>query len=498
MKFKVFSFIIGLQCIVLSLSGQQLKDEDLPPGLVYEFKNRYPGVEQVRWSLQNDIYYADFMFMGLPVLSQYEKTTKWIGSETIMTEEDLPKTIARYINSNYPQHTIKKAKFIEKRAENGYYKIETIENGELRYLFFDKDGVFQRMADKDDKDIVTGVIKTEHGNQAVTSRELPTAINSYVMINYSRFKISESYLINNQDWENTYYIILTSNMANEKIELWFDFKGNLVKKIDPNDKGNETKENTIDKPKKDKTPTERQPLSETQVPQPVRDSFNKKIKKFEDLRWDTIKGKYVASYFDPIKQQNCRAEFNRQGSWIMTSIELDQGSLNQNILKHIDENYPYLKINSAESVTTADKKRYILILIFDNKWLNDPMVYHELYFSTSGRLEREVYADFIDSYDAFEKEDYEARNEYFLEYVDSDDLSTPEEYKQINPKELPTRAVKHTEANYPEHRITECYIMIDDFSGETVYWVILKQEGVRTRIKATYNFKGEFIEQEEY
>jgi hypothetical protein len=498
MKLRVFSFIIGLQCIALSLFGQQLKDEDLPPGLVYEFKNRFPGVELVSWSLQNDIYYADFMFMGLPVLAQYEKTTKWIGSESIMTFDDLPKTIQRYITTNYPNHRFKKAKFIEKRNETGYYSIETTDNEEQRFLFFDKDGVFQRMSDKNDKDIVTGVIKNEHGSQPVATRELPTAINSYIMINYSSFKISESYLVNNDEWENTYYIILASNMSNENVKLWFDFKGNLVKKMDPNEKETTTTEDNTTKPKKDKTPKERQPLSETQVPQPVRDSFSKKIKKHEDLRWDTIKGKYVASYFDPIKQQNCKAEFTRQGSWILTSIELDPGSLNQNILRHVEQNYPYLKILSAENVTTADKKRYILLLIYDNKWLNDPMVYHELYFSTSGRLEREVYADFIDPYDAFENEDYEARNENFLEYVDGDDLSTAEEYKQINPRELPTRAVRHTTETYPEHRIAECYIMTDDFTGETIYWVILKKEGVRTRIKATYNFKGEFIDQEEY
>jgi len=498
MKLRNFSFIILLLCIALASSGQQLKNEDLPPGLIYEFKNRFPGVEQVSWTLQNDIYFADFMFMGLPVLAQYEKTTKWIGSETIMTTEDLPKTIQRYIGTNYPDQIIRKTKFIDKRIEAGYYKIETLDKGEQRFLVFDKDGVFQRMADKDDQDIVSGVIKNEPGVQSIATRELPTAISSYVMINYSIYKINESYLVNNDEFKNTYHIVLTSNLENGNVQLWFDYRGDLIKKLDPNEKSNVTTDKNVTKPTKDKSSKERKALSETQIPQPVKDAFNKKIKKHQDLRWDTINGKYVATFFDPIKQQIGRAEFTRQGSWVKTSNELDQRSLNQNIIRHIEENYPYLKIFSAENVVTANKKRYILLLIYDNKWLNDPMVYHELYFSTAGRLEREVYVDFIDPYDAFADEDYKARTQNFFELVDSDDLTTQEEYKQINPKELPSRAIRHVKANYPEHRIAESYIMTDDFSGETVYWVIMKLEGTKTRIKATYNFKGEFIEDEEY
>ncbi len=498
MKIKILVFLSVFSLSMITVFAQQLKVEDLPPGLTYEFQNRFPGVENVSWSLQNDIYFADFMFMGNPVLSQWDKTTKWIGAETIITTENLPRTIQRHYASEYPKLSVLKAKYIEKRTESGYYIVEATEEGAKRFLFYDKDGVFQRMADDQDKDIVSGVIKTEPGMQAIAARELPTPINSYVMINYGNFRISESYLINNDEWINTYYIILTNNLEKENIQLWFDFKGNLIKKDDPFDKNETTSNNTDNNNSKKPKVEERKPLSETMVPQVVRDAFNKKVKKHEDLRWDTIKGLYVASYLDPIKREYCRAEFKRTGEWIQTFAELDSRALNQNIVKFLDENYPYLKVYSAESLTRSDRKRFILIKVFDPQWLNDPMVYHELYFNQSGRLENEIYADFIDPYDVYEKEDKEARNQYFLEFVDSDDLTAIEDYKQISPKELPTRTTKHIKENYPEHRINECYIMTDDFTGETVYWVILKKEGIRTQIKAVYNFKGNFIEDEEF
>jgi hypothetical protein len=85
-----------------------------------------------------------------------------------------------------------------------------------------------------------------------------------------------------------------------------------------------------------------------------------------------------------------------------------------------------------------------------------------------------------------------------LDIVDSDDLDVDEDYVKITAKELPSRSTKHVKETFPEHRIHECYIMKDDFSGQTIYWVILRKEGVRAKIKAIYDFKGNFISEEEF
>lgn len=496
----LFRFIIVFIVSLNVLCAQQLKEADLPPGLVYEFKNRFPGVEQVSWTLQNEHYYADFIFMGNPVLAVYEKSTKWISAETIIPAAEMPRNIQRYIASQYPTHTITTSKFIEKRGESGFYKILTKENDEVRYLYFDKEGVFQRLTDSDEKDIVTGVIKTDPGMQAVSSRELPTPVSSYIMINYGSFRIAESYLINNDDYSNTYYVILSNNFDSENVQLWFDYKGNLQKKIDPKDTSTTvtTDPNDQQNKKPKKQPEEVKPYPESQVPQAVRDAFNKKVKKFEELSWDTLKGKYVASYFDPIKRESCRAEFSKTGAWIQTFADIDPSMLNQNIMRHIDENYPYLKVYSAESVTTADKKRFTLIKIFDNKWINDPMVYHELYFSTSGRLEKEIFADYIDADAVYNKDLDEQKTQYFMDIVDQDDNTVEGDYTKITTKELPTTSLQYVKENYADQRISECYIMTDDFSSQVIYWVVLKKEGTRTRTKVIFDFKGNFISEETY
>lgn len=497
---SAYCFLIFIVAVFLSSGyGQKsIHPDSIPPALKYEFQNRYPGVQKVVWYFENDRYYADFMFSGTAILAQYEKNGRWLSAESSLYFDQLPRTIQRYVTTNYPTHKFDRAKYIEQRSEMPFYLVETTDNEEKRFIYFDKDGFFLRMTDQESRDLKTGAITEEKGRKPVFSRELPTAINSYILINYPDFRIEQSYLVNDEEWKNTYYIILSSHLIREKIQLWFDFRGNLQKVIDPRQQAQADNTQT-QRSRRQQVQVERKPLPETAIPQPVKDAFAKKIKKYEQLQWDTIHDKYVATYIDPLKNQKCTTIFKRSGEIVENRIELNPKTLNQTILRYIEQNYPYLTIHYAANLTTADRKRYIYVMIYDKKWLNNPMVYHELFFSQSGKLEKEIYADYIDPYDSFDKQDYDNRQQRFFNYLEQDTLIANEEgYKRISRKELPSKAIQHIRTNYPEHRISEAFIMVDDFTGETVYWVTLKKEGLRTITKLVFNFKGDLLNKEEY
>jgi hypothetical protein len=499
MKTRHFSVFMMLFMFSISAIAQQLKQEDLPPGLVYEFKNRYPGVDDVKWSLHNDIYFADFVFMENAVLAKYELSTTWLSAETFYEKENLPRTMLRYIAANFTSHQIEKARFMESKGELPYFEVETSEDGQKRFLFFDKEGIFLRMTDDHGNEVFSGAISSEPGMQVISPKELPTPANSHILLNYSAFRIAQSYLINNEKWQNTYYIVLTSHLEKDKVELWFDFRGNLVDKNDPGELRRIAQSDQEDaKSGKKKGKEKPQTLSEDLVPAAVKTSFNKQVKKYEKLTWDTIKGNYIASYYNPSRRETSKSEFTKDGKWVQTSTELNTKNLNQNIVRHLDQNYPDLRIHSAESLKDAQRKRYVLVRIFDSKWVNDPMVYHELYFNPSGRLEKEIYANYKEDIGVTTDDINRRERERFLENVDQDDLTFSDDYKQISSKELPTRAVKHIKNTYPEYRITESFIMKDDVTEQTVYWVVLRKEGLRTRTKASYDIRGNFIEAEEF
>ncbi len=500
MKQKIFSVIFIIQLFVISAFGQQLKNDELPPGLIYAFNNRYPGVENIIWTMKEDQYHAEFEFMGNSVTALYDNYTKWISSETTYSSENLPRNIQRYVATEFSDHTILSSKFFEERGEQGYFHLKSEHNNEIANIIFDKDGVFQSMTDQQGVEIISGVISAEPGTKPISSKELPSTIHAYVQSNYSDFRMTQSYYINNEEFEHTYYVILTSYLSKDKIQLWFDFKGNLIQKNDPTEKPDTADDiNQDSKQSKRKGSVERKPLSESQVPQPVLSTFKKQVKKYEKLSWDTLNGNYVASYYDPNRRINYRAEYKKTGQWIQTFGELNEKKLNPNMLKHLDENYPDLKIHSVESVNTSARKRYTLVKIYNPHWLNDPMVYHELFFAQSGRLELENYAsNYIDPADQLNNAEKEKQLTVFLEDVDQEDPITEVEFKKISVKELPSKALRHIKSNYPDHRINDTYILTDEETEEIVYWVILKQEGIRTRTKAIYNFKGNFINEEDY
>lgn len=500
MKQRIFSVIFIIQLLFISAYGQHLKVEDLPPGLIYEFKNRYPGVENVQWSMISDNYQAEFQFMGNSVSAIYDKTTKWLSSETLYNPEELPRNIQRYVSSQFSDITVQNAKFTEQRGEPGYFHLQSIYNDETADIIFDKDGVFQSMTDQQGTEIISGAISSEPGTKPISRKELPSNVNSFVQSNHSGFRITQSYYINNDEFEHTYYLILTSPLSRDKIQLWFDFRGNLIKKIDPTEKIEIIQDETADtKQSRRKASDEKRTLSESQVPPPVITTFKKQIKKYEKLTWDTLNGKYVASYYDPNRRMNYRAEYKKTGQWIQTFGEMNQKNLNPNITKHLNQNYPDLRIFSVESLNTASRKRYTLVKIYNPRWLNDPMVYHELYFAQSGRLELEKYADnYIDPNDQLNNTDREKQLEVFLEDVDREDPITAVDFKKITVKELPSKAVRHIKSTYPEHRISDSYILTDDVTEEVIYWVVLRKEGIRIRTKAIYDFKGNFLSEEEY
>lgn len=500
MKQRFFSTILIVQLFFISAFGQQLNETDLPPGLMYEFKNRYPGVENVQWSMKSESYNADFVFMGNSVSALYDITTKWISSETTYKPEDLPRNIQRYVSSQFSDLAIQSAKFTEQRGEQGYFLLRSEYNNETANIIFDKDGVFQSLTDQQGVEIISGAISSEPGTKPIARKELPSNVNNYVQTNHSGFRITQSYYIHNDEFEHTYFVILTSPLSRDKIQLWFDFRGNLIKKIDPTEKVEIIQDDTSDtKQSRRKAAEDKKPLSESQVPQPVLSTFKKQVKKYEKLSWDTLKGNYVASYYDPNRRINFRAEYKKTGQWIQTFGELNQKNLNPNITKHLNENYPDLRILSVESMNTAARKRYTLVKIYNPQWLNDPMVYHELYFAQSGRLELEKYADnYIDPSDQLNDTNREKQLEVFLEDVDREDPITTVDFKKITVKELPSKAVKHIRSTYPDHRINDTYTLTDDITDEVIYWVILKKEGIRIRTKAIYDFKGNFINEEDY
>jgi len=64
----------------------------------------------------------------------------------------------------------------------------------------------------------------------------------------------------------------------------------------------------------------------------------------------------------------------------------------------------------------------------------------------------------------------------------------------VSPKSLPSTIIKYVNDNYTGWLLKEAMIIEED--GQYLYNIYLKKEGWPDRIKLTFDFKGNFINQE--
>jgi hypothetical protein len=191
--------------------------------------------------------------------------------------------------------------------------------------------------------------------------------------------------------------------------------------------------------------------------------------------------------------------FDSKGNYIMTSTALNPKNLLPMIQNYLSDNYPTLEMESAENIVDANKKKFTLVKLYSNSWINDPMVYHEIYFSTSGRLEKEVLADYIDGNDEYLREQKERRHEAFQEYLDYEDISLNDDNnldgQSFILKELPSQTQKFITTNYKGWAFTDGIIITDE--NQLRYSVFLKKEGYRDRKRLLFDIKGNFLKEED-
>ncbi len=495
---KILPFILMLLALQVAVLAQvPVKESDVPEPVKSKLPNLFPGVTGVSWTKVNADYCANFTYDNMKVVSRFAESGRWLNSESEYKAEDCPRSMQKHITSTFPDLKLSRIVLSENK-DVSEYRVELTDTVTSKpvFVFYDVSGVFLRKSDSqgNDTDIqLQGA--NERGKLAVHSRELPSAVNSYIIINYSQYTIRESYIVNNEKYQNAYYVVLGKADAKEPVELWFDYQGT------PISTGNApVSDNTQDKdPKNKKKPQARTPYPQNKVPAAAVDYFTKKELKAEEVRWDTIGNEYVVSYYNPTRSTENKMYFDKKGVYVKTATILDPKNLLPMIQNYLGTNYPDLDIESAESVVCADKKKYTLVKIFSLNWMNDPMVFHEIYFSTSGRLEREVLADFEDAEDQYLNEKRENKHEAFNEFTAEDDLSLEEgnlvDGQQVTFKELPSSIVNYMKANYPEYSYDEGMIMNDD--GALKYSVFLKREGYKGKKNLLFDLKGKFLKAED-
>lgn len=497
MKNILFFLVFCFGFMAFAMAQIPVKESDVPEAVKSKLGNLFPGYSGVQWTKHDADYHAAFSYDDASVMVKFAESGKWLVSESEYKLENLPRSLQKHVSSNFAQFNVDKAVMVETK-DLSEYRIEMTDTISKKPLiaYYDISGNFTRQADSNGNDVNIALnSNNEKGRHPVHPKELPSSVNSYIIVNYPNHTIKESYIVNNESYQNAYLVYLSKTDEMSNVELWFDFQGTLIKIG-----GQQTTTSNNEKVDKNNKKNVRQPISENKVPAAAVQYFTKKEPKADEIRWDTIGKEYVVSYYNAARSINCRMHFDSRGAFIQQVTVLNPKNLHPLIQNYLDENYYDLEIESAEALVMADKKKYTVVKLFSSNWANDPMVYHKIYFSTSGRLEKEELANFIDGDEAFLKKQKEERDNQFNEYVDSDDLSIDEnsivDGQMIIFKELPSKTINYISTNYPEYKFVEGIIISDD--NVLKYSVIMKKEGFNERKRLLFDMKGNFLKEEDF
>lgn len=480
---------------MIPLLGQvQINPEEIPQYLRTEFFRKFTTLnpEDVQWYKIGDEYEARFDHQNTQTIYVMSYAGKWIRTESRINDTDLPRVTQEYIKKNYPDAIIKEAYMVQSDVLPGY-KVILSKNQKDEILNFDKSGNFSTNIPSSDKKLSTDEKKYKQ-KISIQTDYLPANIRDNLSLSYRGFTVNKLFWAKD-NLNNDYYIIeLVDETGSSIVELEYDFLGNHISQTIKNI---EIEKQEI-KDKKDKKTKLDLGIPETAVPKAAVDYFKKKERRVDEVKWDTLKNNYIVTYLNTVRGYRCFMEFDEKGTWLQTTIYLDTKNLNPMMSRYINDNYPGYIIQSVENVATNTKQKYLLVKIYSPDWINDPMVYHQLYFSLSYRLEREVLADAVNRYDFLElqkKAASLANTQKYLEKVDNI-IDETEMYsgQAVSPKSLPSGIIKYINDNYDGWLLKES--MIIEENGQYLYNIYLKKEGWPDRVKLTFDFKGNFLNQE--
>ncbi|MCX7696880.1 MAG: PepSY-like domain-containing protein [Bacteroidales bacterium] len=499
---KKTGFLFLFISFFVVIYGQNFKETSQVPVVVSsKLDNLYPQHEQAKWYTDGSQYMAKFTLNGLSTRVYIMESGRWVETQQDYFIENCPRNMQKHISQEFAGYNVKSITRVDNK-DKSEFRVELEQNNIIITATYDASGKYveQKSSQNQSQDLTSQGGNTQKEKKLpVHPKELPSNITSYIMKNYPGYSIKECYILNDETYRNAYHVIL-SNSAGDMQKLWFDFQGILIK-VESKEvltSQNEQKQAKNEKKSDKKTAKQRVPIPESKVPTAALDYFNKKAKKSENVRWDTINKEYVVSYVDPVKNNECRMHFDQKGNFLKQVTLIPPKSLAPQIVSYIQKNYPGLDLHEAQNVVTADKKKYILVLIYSPTWINDPMVYHELYFSGNGKLENEILADYIDENDEYFNKLKQEKETYFIEYLDQDnpDISDPNliDGQPVYLKDLPSIIINHLKTNYPDYSFKEGIIITEN--NQLIYSLIIKKQGYKERKRVFYDIKGKFVREE--
>lgn len=156
MKIKFYFLLFA---VTSTLAFQSCDNNDnlktVPVELQNAFANKYPGIQKVDWEQEGGYYVADFMDGAFEASAWFDKTAKWVLTETDLIYQSLPNAVkATFENSEYntPTWKLDDIDRLDRPEQETIYVIEVESKTQDLDLLYRSDGVLiKSVVDENDR-----------------------------------------------------------------------------------------------------------------------------------------------------------------------------------------------------------------------------------------------------------------------------------------------------------------------------------------------------------
>jgi hypothetical protein len=110
---KIFLLMTVIMLIIGSAYSQKITADKVPAEVKTAFEKKFPAVTKVKYEMEKADYEISFVLNGTECSANFDKTGKWLETETELKENEIPAVVKAIISKDFPLYKVSESVKVE-------------------------------------------------------------------------------------------------------------------------------------------------------------------------------------------------------------------------------------------------------------------------------------------------------------------------------------------------------------------------------------------------
>jgi hypothetical protein len=135
MRTIVLTVLLSFLVTVISFA-----QTNVPEKVKASFDKKFPKATDVKWTLDDEDYSADFTVDSINYFAGFSDDGSWTETGTSVTIENLPEAVLMVIKNKLKDNEVKNLYSVVDSEGQVYYEVDILKDGKIVELYYNKDG----------------------------------------------------------------------------------------------------------------------------------------------------------------------------------------------------------------------------------------------------------------------------------------------------------------------------------------------------------------------